>query len=80
MTERFEVQARLQRRHEGRVVHDESRHAFTDNVDDARRAASMLVADGFTVWIFGVTLDGSRPTYRSSGMMRPNSNGCSNQA
>lgn len=70
MAERFEVQARL-RRHEGRVVRDESRCASVDTIDAARRAASALVADGFTVWIFGVTLDGPRPVYRSLETMRP---------
>ena len=66
MTVRFEVQARRQIRHNGTVVSDETRRASTTALDDARRTARRLAAEGFTVWIFRVERgDGTRPHYRS---------------
>lgn len=72
MTARFEVQARRQLRRNGTVVSDETRHASTAVLDDARRTARLLAAEGFTVWIFRVERgEGTSPVYRSVQTVHP---------
>jgi hypothetical protein len=51
---RFRVQGRLVRYERVRVVRDETRHAVATDRDEAARLARLMLADGFTVWIWGV--------------------------
>ncbi|OZM76596.1 hypothetical protein CFP66_40605 [Pseudonocardia sp. MH-G8] len=65
-SERYEIQARRLTRRDGAVVHDESRLARADSLDDAKCAANAWAADGFTVWIYLVGAgNGVRPTYQA---------------
>jgi hypothetical protein len=71
-SERYEIQARRLARRDGVVVHDESRLARADTLDDAVHAANAWVAEGFTVWIYRVEAgNGVRPIYHSVQRLQP---------
>ena len=71
-SERFEIQGRRRSHSEGGPVHDESRLARAEKLDDALKAANMWAHEGFTVWVYRVEQGNSvSPVYHSVHTLRP---------
>ena len=64
MGDRFQVQARLMRRIDGVVVHDETRLVETPSVEKARELAHLWAAEGLTTWVYVLDRSGGRIVHR----------------
>ncbi|MGI5128584.1 hypothetical protein ACQEVB_17370 [Pseudonocardia sp. CA-107938] len=65
MGDRFQVQARLMRRRNGTVVHDETRFVETGTVEDAQAVARRWTGEGLTTWVYALDRVAGRTVYRA---------------